>query len=143
MSRLRSTGQFFCSGALSASQDFDVWGAHAPSRAPFGAPPNGALVSAKKCLPRGRGKPHARRVRSSTSPAFLGRAARRFLFVLSLDADLFQEWLNRLFAVEKFFDRHRDIASVALGINFLAQFHSGLFVEITVLRFFENGRHIG
>src|ERR1700736_2633219 len=42
--------------------------------------------------------------------AFLGRPGGRFLFVLRLDADLFQERFARLFAAEKFFDRHRHIA---------------------------------
>src|SRR6266404_7350948 len=64
---------------------------------------------------------------------FASRPGRRFLFVFALHADLFQERLDRLFATKKFFDRHRHVAPVALRVNLLAQFHSGLFVEITIL----------
>ena len=41
--------------------------------------------------------------------------------------------------------RHRDflVACVALLVNFVAQFHPGLFVEISVLRFFKNRSHVG
>src|SRR5256885_4228587 len=38
---------------------------------------------------------------------FFARAGRRFLCLAAFDADLFQERLNRLFAPEKFLDRHR------------------------------------
>src|SRR5438105_10619374 len=65
--------------------------------------------------------------------AFLGWTSGRFLFVFAFHADLFQERLDRLFAAEEFFDRHRHVAPVALLVNFVAEFHSGLFVEITVL----------
>src|SRR5262249_19127193 len=76
--------------------------------------------------------------------SFFRRTARRFLFlVAAFDADLFQERLNRLFAAEKLFDRHVDLAAIALRVNLVAQFHPGLFVLITARRLFENGRHVG
>src|SRR6266446_5776340 len=99
--------------------------------------------------PLARGEGRVRNLFSSsrwlaaTLSAFLRRAGGRFLFVFAFHADLFQERFDRLFPAKKFFDRHRNVASIALGINFLAQLHSGLLVEITVLRFFKNGCHIG
>ena len=79
----------------------------------------------------------------SNSPAFLRGTCRRFLFVLWTDADLFQEWLNRLFAAEELLDGNRNVSRFAGLVNFAAQFHTGLFVKVTGLRFFEYGRHIG
>ena len=74
---------------------------------------------------------------------FLRRSGRLRLLVGGADADLFQERLNRLFAAEKFLDRNGDVAGIADFVNFVAQFQSRLFVEITVFRFFKNGRHVG
>src|SRR5436190_10565999 len=75
--------------------------------------------------------------------AFLRRPRRGFLFVLWTDADLFQERLYRLLAAEKFLDGNVYITRIAWLVNFAAQFHAGLFIEIAVLRFFKNGSHIG
>src|SRR5947208_2096820 len=52
-------------------------------------------------------------------------------------------WSDRLFAAEKFLDRHRDVAAVALRVNFLTQLRPSLFVEVPVLRFFKDGGHVG
>src|SRR5438876_3171369 len=75
--------------------------------------------------------------------AFLRWPGGRLLFVLWADADFFQERLNRLFPAEEFLDGYVDVTQIAWLVNFAAQFHAGLFVEVAVLRFFEYGRHIG
>src|SRR6266404_8023722 len=64
--------------------------------------------------------------------SFLRRAGGRFLLVVRFYADLFQERLDRLLPPQKFLDRHRDVASIALRVDFAAQFHPGLFVLITL-----------
>src|SRR5439155_23835064 len=74
--------------------------------------------------------------------AFVRWPRRRFLFFLRADADLFQEWLDRLFPAEEFLDGNVDITRIAPPVNFAAQSHAGLFIEIAIPRFFKNGRHI-
>src|SRR5439155_2074503 len=76
------------------------------------------------------------------SPFFRG-SCRRFLLLLWPDADLLQKWMDRLFAAQELFDRNVDVTSIARLIDLAAQFHTGLFVEVAVLRFFKNGRHVG
>src|SRR5207244_1393621 len=58
---------------------------------------------------------------ATTLSAFLRRAGGRFLFVFAFHADLFQERFDRLFPAKKFFDRHRNVASIALLVNFVKQ----------------------
>src|ERR1043166_6162864 len=82
------------------------------------------------------------RISSFTSSRFL-RWLGGLGFLFASDAELLQERLDRLFAAEEFFDRKGDIARVTRLVNFMAQFQTGLFVEIALLRFFKNGRHIG
>src|SRR5439155_17643611 len=99
--------------------------------------------------PLARGEGRVRNLFSSsrwlaaTLSAFLRRAGGRFLFVFAFHADLLQERFDRLFPAKKFFDRHRNVASIALFVDFVAQLPTGLLVEITVLRFIKNGCHIG
>src|SRR2546430_216940 len=67
---------------------------------------------------------------------------RRFLLLLIPDTNLFQAWLNRLFPAEEFLDGNVYIARIARLVNFAAQFHAGLLIEIAVLRLFKNCGHI-
>src|ERR1043166_5160220 len=87
----------------------------------------------------------SRRVSASFSYGLttLLRGPGGFGFLFGRDAELFQEWFERLFAAEEIFDLRRDIARVARFVNFAAQFKPGLFVEVAVAGFFENGRHVG
>src|ERR1051325_4009895 len=71
------------------------------------------------------------------------RRAGGFGFLFGRDAELFQERFDRLFAAEEIFNRRSDIARVARFVDFVAQFKPSLFVEVAVLRLFENGRHVG
>src|ERR1700694_3896338 len=73
--------------------------------------------------------------------ALLRRSCRSCL-LFPADADLFQERLNRLFAAKEFLNGNSHVASVALLINLVAQSQSRLLVEIAVLRFLKNGRHV-
>src|SRR5206468_12530818 len=75
--------------------------------------------------------------------AFLRRSSGRFLFLLWPDADLLEKWLDRLFAAQELLDRNVDVTRIARLIDLAVQFHAGLFVEVAVLRFFKNGRHVG
>src|SRR5437879_12429927 len=79
---------------------------------------------------------------ATTLSAFLRRAGGRFLFVFAFHADLFQERFDRLFPAKKFLDRHRNVASIALLVNLVAQLPTGLLVEMTVLRFYINSYHV-
>src|SRR5438132_11721921 len=83
-----------------------------------------------------------RRDRSALS-AFVRWPGWGFLCILRADTDLFQERLDGLFPAEELLDRNVDLTRIARLVNFAAQFHAGLFIEITVLRFFKNGRHVG
>src|SRR5437879_13570578 len=75
--------------------------------------------------------------------AFVRRTGGSFLCLLRADTDLFQERLDGLFPAEELLDRNVDLTRIARLVNFAAQFHAGLFIEVTVLRFFKNCRHVG
>src|SRR5437016_13482777 len=75
--------------------------------------------------------------------AFVRWAGRSFLCLLRADTDLFQERLDGLFPAEELLDGNVDLARIARLVDFAAQFRAGLFIEVTVLRFFKNCRHIG
>ena len=51
--------------------------------------------------------------------------------------------MDRLLAAEELLDGNVDFARIAHLVNFAAQFHAGLFIEVAVLRFFKNCRHVG
>src|SRR5713101_6537592 len=56
---------------------------------------------------------------------------------------MFQERSDRLVAAEKCFDRRRQVARVALLVDFVTQTEPDLFIEITVFCFFKHGCHVG
>src|SRR6266480_5506571 len=85
----------------------------------------------------------SRRGDSSTLSAFVRWTGRSFLCLLRSDADLLQERLDGLFPAKEFLDGNVYLARIAHLVNFAAQFHAGLFIEVTVLRFFKNCRHVG
>src|SRR5438309_9857864 len=92
---------------------------------------------------KGRSRDGCLHRRTTQLPAFLRRPGGFYRLLFPADADLFQERLDRLFATEEFFNGSSDIAAVALFVNFVAQSQTGLFVEITVLRFFKYSGHVG
>src|SRR3954464_10538241 len=66
------------------------------------------------------------------------------LFVIRCrNPDFLEERLDRLFAAEKFFDRLGDLAGIARLVDVPPKTHSGLLVEITIFRRFEDRRHVG
>src|SRR2546423_168183 len=97
----------------------------------------------RRSLLQGRSKQHAKRVRFPTSSPFLRRPGGRFLFLLRSDADLFQERLDRLFAAKEFLDGGVDVARIPRFVNFATQSQPGLLIEVTILRFLKDGRHVG
>jgi len=80
---------------------------------------------------------------ASTNSAMTLACFQRFRFAFAADADLFQEWIDRLFAAEEFFDRDIHVARITLLIDFLAQAHARVFVEITVFCLLKHCRHVG
>src|SRR5205809_7039761 len=75
--------------------------------------------------------------------AFVRWTGRSYDGLLRADTDLFQERLVGLFPAKELLDGNNDLAPIAHLVNFAAQFHAGLFIEVTVLRFFKNCRHVG
>src|SRR5262249_350596 len=86
--------------------------------------------------------PHFVRDDRWPSATFLRWSDMRFLRLLRADADFFQKGLDGLFAAEEFFDRDVYVTRIARLVDFAAQFYARLFVEVTTLGFFENGRQI-
>src|SRR2546427_10753567 len=84
----------------------------------------------------------SRRGDSSTLSAFVRWTGRSFLGLLRADADLLQERLDGLFPAKELLDGNIDLARIAHLVNFATQFRAGLFIEVTVLRFFKNCCHV-